>query len=491
MILRAAALWMLLTHAVGPSVDRVEEGVASAVRDVSDELPVAGPATEAPPEGSAPPLPQDARGFQVKPRTSAEQGATWLPRVALYPVNVLLKAVFWPVRKVLRGGKSNFVPYARRAFFWNRAGTLGWLPHVSYLSDFGLTYGARVFHTNLLGSGERIQAKVLAGGLFAQRYQLRFDADHLKDTRVWMDTRLRYETNPVLIFRGLGQPDATPAQPLVPVGPRGQDVFTRYSQDRLLAYLRLGYAFGRRTREFKPGIEVIHNHRTTGPRNDPHRTLLGSDTDQPSIEERYDITQLTGFGVTTDITAIHGVLDLDFRNAQGRPSRGFFFSFLGGGAPPQRGYQYGHYGAEFTKFVNLYKDTRILVLRLGLEALHASDADIPFTELAILGGPYRLRGFPVGRFRDKRAALGTVEYRFPIHQMLQGHLFVDAGRVASNYQQLLDAGPRDWNWGVGGGFTARTVRRLWLKVDMAYGEGFWWALSLDPLQAFLRRSKQL
>ncbi len=467
---------------VPPSPDP-PEATTDAVAEGSDapEIPLAGPASDTPSDEEQRAAEQDARGWAVAPDATAGHKALWVPRVVLYPVRLVFTAIAWPIDKVLKSGKGVAPTYVKKAFVWNDAGTVGWLPHASFLSGFGLTYGARVFHRDLLGNGEKLQAKALFGGVVAQKYQVRFEADRAAGYPVWLDIRTRFESNPSLLFRGYGQPDRVSAD-ATDVSPRDGEAFTRYGQRRFLHVLRGGYVAGRPTREFRPGVEFVYNNRQFGSK--------GRGTGR-SIEEVYDTSAIPGFEETTDIARINAAFDIDFRNHRGRPSRGFLFSGIAGGAPPQDGFGFGQYAAEVVGFINIYKDTRILVLRAAIEGLHGPDDKIPFSELALLGGAYRLRGYHLGRFRDKRSALATVEYRYPIHQFLSGHVFVDGGRVGRNYEDLFAAPVGDYHFGFGGGFTVRTLDRLIGKLDLAYGDGLQLTLSLDPLQAFATRSKQL
>lgn len=468
-------------RALSSSTTAAPASTTAAPASTAPEIPLAGPPSDAPAREEDRTLEQEARGWSVPPSSTAGQRVLWVPRIALYPVRLVFVAIAWPIDKVLKSGKGVAPAYVKKAFVWNDEGTLGWLPHASYITGFGLTYGARVFHRNLLGNDEKLQAKALFGGVVAQRYQLRFEADRAAGYPIWLDLRTRLESNPTLIFRGYGQPVGA-APGATDLSPREAEAFTRYSQRRFLHVVRGGYVAGRPSREIRPGVEFVYNNRQFGPKG------RGSGR---SIEEVYDTEAIPGFEGTTDIAQINAVFDLDFRNERGRPSQGFLFSSIAGGAPPQRGYAFGHYAAEMVGFINLYKDTRILVLRAAVEGLHGEDERIPFSELALLGGAYRLRGYHLGRFRDKRSALATVEYRYPIHQLLSGHLFVDGGRVGRNYRDVFAAPIGDYHFGFGGGFTVRTIKHLVGKIDLAYGDGLQLTVSIDPLQAFATRSKQL
>jgi outer membrane translocation and assembly module TamA len=130
----------------------------------------------------------------------------------------------------------------------------------------------------------------------------------------------------------------------------------------------------------------------------------------------------------------------------------------------------------------------VLVLRAVVEGVEGKTAEIPFSELPRLGGPRRLRGYALDRFRDEKAALGTLEYHYPIHQFVAGSLYVDAGHVASNYGDLVSS---KWQWGAGGGFIVRSRDRQLFTFNVAYGDGVHFHITTDPLRAFANRDTEL
>lgn len=197
------------------------------------------------------------------------------------------------------------------------------------------------------------------------------------------------------------------------------------------------------------------------------------------------MSRLTGFDTGVDVAHAYADVEIDFRNRRGDPSKGFYFRALAGGAPPQfRDVAFGHYGMELKAFIDLFDESRILVLRGALDAVHGDEDAIPFSELPRLGGPHRLRGYRLNRFRDRRALVGTVEYRYPIHQYIGGHLFVDIGRVAPTYEELFDPRMDQWRTGYGGGFRVRTRNRHFFRIDFAYGKDFLVFFTTDAVQAF-------
>ena len=107
----------------------------------------------------------------------------------------------------------------------------------------------------------------------------------------------------------------------------------------------------------------------------------------------------------------------------------------------------------------------MLVLRGAVEGVIGEDGDIPFTQLARLGGPEQLRGYRLDRYRDRESALVSAEYRYPIHHVVAGALFVDAGHVAHD-PEALTALSR-WRAGGGVGVRVRTTDTTIASLDLA------------------------
>jgi outer membrane protein assembly factor BamA len=145
---------------------------------------------------------------------------------------------------------------------------------------------------------------------------------------------------------------------------------------------------------------------------------------------------------------------------------------------------YWQYGSEIIGFFNLFNQTRMLVVRAAFEGVYSPGRELPFTELPRLGGPVRLRGYRLDTFRDNLALLATIEYRYPIHHNVAGNLFMDVGRVARDYRDLVSPRMDAWHAGFGGGFRFSIRDRLVFRVDIAYGDDVVFFFSTDPLQAF-------
>jgi outer membrane protein assembly factor BamA len=425
----------------------------------------------------------EARGWEIPPSSiEPEDVGLFLPRAVLFIPSWTLKAVFWPLQKAIRFTERHALIERVKDILYNDERTAGITPVFSFLSSVGPSGGVKLFHDNLGGFGEHVALNASFGGRYTQAYQLTFDADRLLGSRFWLKSLTRFEIRPNMIFYGLGDRPVQDAGH--DLGPRDAAVKTRYRQARMLALAGAGYTIGRPGGLTKIGMTGILNHREfEGARK--------SDLDEGeySLPAVYDTSKLVGFNDGTSTFELDANVVVDTRDNEGATSSGVYLEAFGGGLMPQHQYQYAHYGAELTTYVNLYQHTRVLVLRLAHEGVAGNDDKIPFADLPRLGGPRRLRGFTLDRFRDKTTAVATAEYHYPIHEFIAGSLFLDAGRAAPDYKDLFDI-PR-WHLGGGAGIIVRSKKSVIFTLDVAYGDGFNVYFTTDPLRAFAGRSEQL
>jgi hypothetical protein len=461
--------------------------------------PAPQPAQPAPPQGAAaapqPPAaaPQPAPGPAVPadeatvwdepPGTESEDVGLFVPRAILTIPRVALKIVFWPIRHGLRFTERHALIEHVEDILYNDERTAGIVPTFSFLSSQGPSIGAKAFHNDVGGYGEEASIEARFGGRYAQAYQVSFESDQLLGSRYWLQLVNRYEIQPKLLFAGLGD-DSPELSDGLNLGPRDASVETRFRQRRMLLLGGLGYTVGEPGELVKFGGTAVLNNRKYGPGPDGE--------DDPSIEEVYDTSLLPGFDQDRGAKTVElgGTIIVDTRDQHGATGSGMYLELFGGGVPRFDEYTYGHFGGEITGYINLYRRTRVLVLRAAHEAVAFDDeADIPFSDYPRLGGPSRLRGYALDRFRDTLTAVTTIEYHYPIHEYIAGSLFIDAGRPAEDYRGLFELDK--WRLGGGGGFIFRSKNSVLFTVDVAYGDSLNVYLTTDPLRAFDGRNEQL
>ena len=479
--LRLAILtWLVRSWLVGAALTWPTTALAQPAEPAS---PAASPPSETP---SAPPSPapalavrsDEARGLEQEPGTDPVEVGLFVPRLVLTPPRLLLKLVFWPVQHGLRAIERHAVIERVEDVLYNDARTAGVLPNFLFISSQGPSVGFSVFHKDLAGHDESLSFDARFGGRYVQAYELGFSGDRVLGSPVWIENAVRFEVEPRLLFQGYG--DAPEQAAGTGLDPRAAAIETRFRQTRVLNLLRLGIALGHPGRLVKLGATGILNYRNFN---------SSVDEGDPSIEEVYDTARLAGFDEGVRTGEINGNVVIDTRDNPGATGSGVYLDLFGGGVPRSGPYHYGHYGAELTTYWNLYRSTRVLVLRAVHEAVLGDEAEIPFSDLPRLGGPNRLRGYALDRFRDKTTAVASLEYHYPIHEVVAGSLFLDAGHAAAGYRDLMSM--TDWRLGGGGGFILRTKSRILFTIDVAYGDGLQLYVTTDPLRAFAGRNEQL
>ena len=129
-------------------------------------------------------------------------------------------------------------------------------------------------------------------------------------------------------------------------------------------------------------------------------------------------------------------------------------------------YQFSKFTLDARKYFNPWLKH---VIALQATTTYAS-GDVPFYELALLGGDSKMRGYYEGAFRDKVLVDAQVEYRMPIWKIFGITAWIGTGRVADEYADLGLAG---FKVSYGGGIRIRvdTKHNTNLRFDMGFGPG--------------------
>lgn len=411
-----------------------------------------------------PPIERPRNGALKRTARAVAKGLLYIPRLAL---TVLLI----PIRGTVTMVSTYDVVERAVDLIYNDARTAAIIPLVGFESGFGLNGGATAFHSDLLGNGERLSATARFGGRYVQAYQLRLAGDHILGAPVWADFVARYESNPALLFAGIGPPTSSGL-----FGLDGEESF--YAQQRALGVFGGGVTLGRRG-WFRPGLRGILNRRSfEDPQEQSGRTPISS---------VYETTELVGFADGIRTLELQALVQIDARRWRGLWRRGVFFeAFVGGVRAPR---SYLHYGGELSVDIPVWLHTRIISFRVAFEGVDGSAGNIPFSELPRLGGADRLRGYPTDSYRDANVAIGTVEYSYPIHKNASGNLFIDVGRVAPSIDDFLSS--TGWRLGGGGGILVGSEDDVTFRLSIAGGDAVQVLFSTDFARAFDGRSEQL
>ena len=94
--------------------------------------------------------------------------------------------------------------------------------------------------------------------------------------------------------------------------------------------------------------------------------------------------------------------------------------------------------------------------------------DVTWDNLAKLGGEDRLRGYVLGRYRDRQMLMGQVEYR---HDLPGRHGMVYWAGAGTLGHDVSDLGREPWIHSVGVGYRFELKPRVNLRIDLAWGNG--------------------
>jgi outer membrane protein assembly factor BamA len=127
-------------------------------------------------------------------------------------------------------------------------------------------------------------------------------------------------------------------------------------------------------------------------------------------------------------------------------------------------YLYSSYNLDMRKYFNPW-----LRHVIALQATTSyRTGDVPFYELAMMGGEDQMRGYYKGALRDKVLVDGQLEYRMPVWKMFGVTTWVGTGRVADSYSDLSFDG--FWlSYGAGLRVRVDTKHNTNLRLDWGFG----------------------
>ncbi len=163
----------------------------------------------------------------------------------------------------------------------------------------------------------------------------------------------------------------------------------------------------------------------------------------------------------------------DNRNNRGQPSAGshIFSSFVRyAGTDRSNGLDFNQYRIDLRHYLNLWRK-RIIAFRTYLQRFDANDANqlaTPIYLTSSLGGKETLRGYSKGRFIDNDLAMISIEYRYPIYDMIDAFLFLDEGRV---FKKMTDEKFfENWKYSTGFGFRLWNPRTVLATFQVAFSD---------------------
>jgi hypothetical protein len=121
--------------------------------------------------------------------------------------------------------------------------------------------------------------------------------------------------------------------------------------------------------------------------------------------------------------------------------------------------------ADFRYYTPIRENNVLAVQAYG----QFGNGDIPFNELALMGGERLMRGYYLGRYRDKNYTAAQIEYRMlPLSfaKRWGASFFASGGTVYPDLQSIKNT---SWAWSIGGGprFLIFPKKDVYNRIDVA------------------------
>jgi hypothetical protein len=395
-------------------------------------------------------------GRESEPTTVGDVVRT-VGKVVLFPVRIVVDyGIRWPIGKLISTAEHSrgFRAAIRYAFLLPPAPTMSIFPIAFYDFGFQSSIGVRFLWTwGFLTPGSKFSLKLGTGGpdwwradgqvivAAPERWGSRF--------RVGIDTQLR--RRPDQQFFGIGYK--------TPHAARARYLQARFAATGFLGWPELSFTFG----------SVAHfageSHFRDSLSIDDQVAAGRIDAAPPGYRDLV-VTQRYGMQLALDT---RGTKDSPERD---RDSSGARIDGLLERVRDREVGEWMHLDATVGGALRLDRaGEHKLDLRMRVELVEpttATDPDeIPFLELASIGGTRDLRGFASGRGRDLSAAAVMLDYQWPLAAWLDATLYLGAGNVFGRGLSGFQTGKLRGSYGMGlaiAGLAPDRQLELWAAV---------------------------
>jgi len=129
-------------------------------------------------------------------------------------------------------------------------------------------------------------------------------------------------------------------------------------------------------------------------------------------------------------------------------------------------YDFTSYNLDLRRYVSLFS-SHVLAFQ---GCVNFISGDPPFQALSLIGGDETMRGYYLGRYRDKNMIAVQMEYRLPLWKRIGLVGFVGYGDVAAKISHF-DLKSFRYSVGLGLRYMLSPKERLNLRLDVGFGEG--------------------
>lgn len=167
-----------------------------------------------------------------------------------------------------------------------------------------------------------------------------------------------------------------------------------------------------------------------------------------------------------NVFGVSALMTFDSRNHAYMPNKGSLFrvKFSNFNRNLASDYDFRSFDVDIRKYLQVKPQYMLAFQYYGLFTF----GEVPYRNLAILGGNSMMRGYYGGRYRDKMFMGVQGEFRFPVYWRFGGAAFASAGQVAGetsfNFSKIHYAA------GAGVRFSVLPRENLNLRFDVAYGD---------------------
>jgi hypothetical protein len=342
------------------------------------------------------------------------------------------KVLFWLTTDTTDGTTQRFLAY----------------PTFAYAPETGLDLGIRSF-TLFHAKGDTLVTRLSEVNALAfvtlkgQFGVIAENAFYTYANRYYFFGRFRYQQFPLLYY-GIG-PRATAENPTI-------------VESNLLQFRQRALRQVIRDKDLYAGLEIDYQSLS--------RVSFGEEYNK-ALPDGANGASNFGFG---------GALVYDSRENVLNPRKGFFVEIAD--------LWYGAKSLNTHPFNASFFDARVYIPTrprelLALQAYGSNvKGDAPFNNLSLLGGENLMRGYYLGRYRDKTLAATQVEYRFlPLwfSKRIGAAAFASAGTVAPSLSEI-QLRTLKWSAGAGVRYLFFKKKDVYLRGDIAFtpeGQGYY------------------
>ncbi|MBW2522569.1 MAG: hypothetical protein JRI23_00270 [Deltaproteobacteria bacterium] len=399
--------------------------------------------------------------------------ALWVPRIVFSPVYVVSEYVIrWPLGKLVTAAEKNDLPALMVDFFtFGPEKKAGIVP--TALIDFGLrsSIGFYFFWDDYIADGQDFRLRAATGGShwFLVNAAHRTWIDEPQDTSA--EARFEYSRRPDWEYHGLGPtaPDEAESEyeaQRIEGGVRFRSRYWRTSS--VETYLAVRDVRFWESGDLDDGDVHIGNRVAQGFYPYPPGWDDGYTIFLQRAEASLDTRELrdTHVGDGSDFVSPPGTgLRLALRGQLAEGLRATPRLTYNG---PDRHY-FVTYGGTLGGFLDLNQKQRVIGLSAIVDFADplVDGSEIPFTELASLGGARPLRGFLERRLLGRSAVAWRFEYRWPVWVWLDGAAHYTVGNVFGKHLEGFEAGLLRQSFGLG--IRSIAARDHAFEVLLAFG----------------------